>query len=335
MDYATKHNLIESARGRDALVQFCLDRLERSGKLFVCPFCSSGQHKNMTGAFSVMPDGTHWKCFACGQMGDIFDLARQLDGNEDGLQAWAGVDFGGSGRRALAVPRPIKKKAEARRESPLSESKILAWRREQIDYVRRCQRRVGDPAPYTYLLERGIATEDAVGLGIGYDPALRSIVMPVPGTPWYAITRRTDRHEYRKPPSKFGTQPVWNPQAFSGRGPVWIVEGPFDAYALALAGGSVVALLGTHGIDKVVQAAQEREYRGIVVAMTDNDEAGHKAQEDIVGAFAAVDGVRVVPYAWARGRAPEGCKDPGEWWQRDREGLRNVVHDMSEWAHRQ
>lgn len=47
---------------------------------YVCPLCGSGTHSNGTGAFSIANDGETWKCFSCGDGGDIFDLIGKVEG---------------------------------------------------------------------------------------------------------------------------------------------------------------------------------------------------------------------------------------------------------------
>ena len=46
---------------------------------YVCPFCGSGTGTNHTAAFSINRDGQHYKCFACGEYGDIFDLISKIE----------------------------------------------------------------------------------------------------------------------------------------------------------------------------------------------------------------------------------------------------------------
>lgn len=49
------------------------------GGLYVCPLCGSGTGTHKTGAFSIQPDGTRWKCFSCEESGDIFDLIGKVE----------------------------------------------------------------------------------------------------------------------------------------------------------------------------------------------------------------------------------------------------------------
>lgn len=46
---------------------------------YVCPFCNSGTGHNGTGAFTYYPNMHTYKCFACGEYGDIFTLHAKLN----------------------------------------------------------------------------------------------------------------------------------------------------------------------------------------------------------------------------------------------------------------
>ena len=46
---------------------------------YICPLCNSGTGHNGTGAFTYYPDTHTYKCFACGEYGDIFTLHSKLN----------------------------------------------------------------------------------------------------------------------------------------------------------------------------------------------------------------------------------------------------------------
>ena len=49
-----------------------------------CPFCGSGTGAKGTGALTIYPETSRYKCFSCGANGDIFDLAAQVEWLETG-----------------------------------------------------------------------------------------------------------------------------------------------------------------------------------------------------------------------------------------------------------
>lgn len=70
---------------KERLKPFLLDYIQEitqksKGKdQYVCPLCNSGTGHNGTGAFTYYPDSHTYKCFACGEYGDIFTLHAQLN----------------------------------------------------------------------------------------------------------------------------------------------------------------------------------------------------------------------------------------------------------------
>lgn len=53
----------------------------KGANMYKCPLCGSGSGAHGTGAFSVK--GTSWKCFSCGEGGDIFDLIGAVEHTSD------------------------------------------------------------------------------------------------------------------------------------------------------------------------------------------------------------------------------------------------------------
>lgn len=70
---------------KERLKPFLLDYIQEitqksKGKdQYICPLCNSGTGRNGTGAFTYYPDSYTYKCFACGEYGDIFTLHAQLN----------------------------------------------------------------------------------------------------------------------------------------------------------------------------------------------------------------------------------------------------------------
>ena len=76
---------MDRAEAREYLKQRLTDYVEQittrsAAGFYVCPLCKSGTGKKKTGAFSIQPDGTRWKCFSCDESGDIFDLIGKVEG---------------------------------------------------------------------------------------------------------------------------------------------------------------------------------------------------------------------------------------------------------------
>ena len=289
------------------LSEFCEEHLESRGRgFYVCPKCGSGTGPNHSAAFKVT--GDRWKCFSCGEGGDIFDLAGILNETDDrreqllAVAAWAGIEDG----------EPVKKSYRSRREQAKD---YTEGRKREAAYIERARGNVRNPEAVEYLAGRGITADEAEALGIGYDPERKRIVIPWRGSDYYHIDRAVDgqKHKYTKPKSAdVGPQPLYDPDAL--REPAYfVVEGALDALAVELCGYRAVALGGT-GARAAVESMASRKPAGVAVVLLDSDEAGERAAEELCG---LLDGA-CLPHVAARTET----KDAAEWLQKDVEGLR-------------
>ena len=55
-----------------------ITKRSKGAHMYVCPLCHSGEKAHGTGAFSIKD--RRWKCFSCGEGGDIFDLIGKYEG---------------------------------------------------------------------------------------------------------------------------------------------------------------------------------------------------------------------------------------------------------------
>lgn len=309
----------------------------------VCPICGSGTGAHRTGAFTLNPhDPEHWKCFACDEVGDVFDLAGVLNGTDKlseqaALVAeWAHIDLDGlkkpdlKARMEMAFARRKRQlEREARTQAQLSE-----WAHNQEAEAKALTRLLEQPLPpeaNSYLIGRNIDEETARRWRLGYNPASKRLVIPYPGSDYYHVDRDitdTAEHKYSKPPSQlFGSEPMWNPHALEYPFIV-MVEGQLDALAVADVGFEAVACGGVGTSPTLSQIASRGGYAGAVLLMHDNDERGRTAAQTTEAKFKAAGIKTGVFKVW-----PQGIKDPFEWWQRDRDGLRDILALCYERAH--
>lgn len=93
------------ARARDADIEAVAGvKLFRSGRRMrgPCPLCGASQGKRADGAFSVDPQARVFKCWACGEGGDVVDLERLVRG---GTLREAAVRLCGMPVQALTLRR--------------------------------------------------------------------------------------------------------------------------------------------------------------------------------------------------------------------------------------
>lgn len=182
---------------------WCESNLTPSGKTFICPFCGSGTGPNHTPAFTI--HGVRFKCFACDEGGDIFDLAAKVHGIDDTEAAgkaevtdlvaqWAcvtGTDSGPRRKTTPAKPTGIQnqtKPAPATKPKKDPQVDYTDGRNRATAYTRMCADRLttkdldadgnvvsvrwaaGAEDAGAYLEGRGFDAALASSFGFGYDP---------------------------------------------------------------------------------------------------------------------------------------------------------------------
>lgn len=315
-----KVSRFDTAKGRVSLREYAEAHLERAHGGLVCPSCGSGTGPNGTPAFSITPDGTRWHCFACGEGGDVFDLAGILKGTESRLEqleeveAWAGIRD--------AEPMIVQRRAAVR---DAERADYSAGRETERRYIEQCRANIDGSEGMAYLKTRGFTRDEIMAAGIGYDLDKKRVVIPFSTDPfeYYHIDRDVTGahpHKYEKPSARrVGPQPLHNPRALEAD-TVFIVEGVLDAMAVEACGHEAVALCGT-SYGHTLNAIIERGYKGTVLLLLDNDDAGRRAQHQ----FAAELERAGIGYALADSPDLGGFKDAGEVLQADRTALKAIL----------
>jgi DNA primase len=139
--------------------------LKRAGSAYkgLCPF-----HAEKTPSFIVTPDRESWRCFGCGEGGDIFTFLMRRDGIDfrealSRLAEKAGVELSAQTAKEDRHRRRLREALEA----------AIAWYREVLLQANQAEK------ARAYLDERGLTAETLERFGIGYAP-----------TSWDALTRR-------------------------------------------------------------------------------------------------------------------------------------------------
>jgi len=139
--------------------------LKRAGSIYkgLCPF-----HAEKTPSFIVTPDRESWRCFGCGEGGDIFTFLMRRDGIDfrealSRLAEKAGVELSAQTAKEDRHRRRLREALEA----------AIAWYREVLLQANQAAR------ARAYLDERGLTAETLERFAIGYAP-----------TTWDALTRR-------------------------------------------------------------------------------------------------------------------------------------------------
>ena len=139
--------------------------LKRAGSAYkgLCPF-----HAEKTPSFIVSPDRETWRCFGCGEGGDIFTFLMRRDGIDfrealSRLAEKAGVELSAQTAKEDRHRRRLREALEA----------AIAWYREVLLQAPQAEK------ARSYLAERGLTAETLERFAVGYAP-----------TSWEALTKR-------------------------------------------------------------------------------------------------------------------------------------------------
>lgn len=241
---------------------------------YICPLCGSGNGQHRTAALSIEQNGEHWKCFSCGEGGDIFDLFAKRDGltTAEAIKAVQAKYSTGGG----FAPRPAPAK-------PATSAFDAAA------YIEQCSARIVGSDGERYFTKRGLSPETIRRFKLGFDPdcyvaALKSrvpaVIIPYGQDSKYYAIRAIKEKAFGKPPrDAVGPEPVFNASAlYRDSAPVFVVESQICALSIEQAGGKAVALGGTSGGNRLMQQLGERRpSTSTFILCLDNDEAGRTA----------------------------------------------------------
>lgn len=304
------------------------DSLERRGRLFICPLCHSGTHRNKTPAFSIK--GERWHCFACEKGGDVFDLAGAVLGTDDkraqleAVASWANVPLEVQSQLSQAYKKPANVGYVSPKKEEAARIDYTDGRASEKDYIERMRANVGQAEEY--LTSRGFTLEEAQRLGFGYDPEKQRLIIPWVGSEYYHSDRDVTgnaklRYSYPKSDS-VGNRPLFNPAALEGDC-FFLCEGALDALAVMVCGYQAIAAGGT-GTRRITEALGTKRYRGAVVILMDSDPeengAGQRAAAEIAASLEQMGITHEIADL-----SETGAKDPAELLAESRDGLRGFL----------
>lgn len=274
----------------------------KKGRKYVCPICGSGTGPKGTAAGSVDPRTNKYSCFACNNKElDIFDLVGAMERLEP-AQAFDRVYtmYGLKDGQTPQLPRVEAPRVELPQVEAPGLQKVQA-------YIKRGQAAIKEaPEAINYLLGRGMDPASIERFGLGYDPQARRLIIPYNPAGTYYIARKLDSKDFIKPPTaEAGTDPLFNPGALDGPGPVYVVEAPLCAISIMQAGGQAIALVGT-AYSKLTDHIKKHGTAAPLIIALDNDDPGQTAQAALLDELQGLGAM-----AWAENVAGE-YKDPNE-----------------------
>ena len=266
--------------------------------MYVCPLCGSGEGHNHTGAFSIdRKNPTRWKCFSCGESGDIFDLIGAVENIQEPLaqlqragelygitidgRSTAQEDFSSSS----SVAQNQDRNEQYTHMNIHTDTYTHEHEEGHIPYYRECQARLKET---DYHTRRGISEEVATRYMLGYES---NFTKGTGGTVWQAliiptgrnsyVARNTaphvsEKHRYRN----VGPSIPFNSKALqTATKPIYIVEGELDALSIIEVGGEAIGLGSTSNVDLFINNYVKKQHptQPFILAL-DNDDKGQEAQ---------------------------------------------------------
>lgn len=314
------------------LKNFAESYLEKSRHgSFCCPCCGSGTGPHKSGALSLYGEKREkWRCFACGEGGDLFDLIGKVRGTDTAQSFQIAKELYGNGgtvsvARTHHTPSTHKVHNVQHTHNAQDTQEVHA---DFTAYISDCRSALAqNQKAKDYLLGRGISEATADLAMLGYDRSRDAIVIPYDQQGSYYTRRAIDRKEYRKPSSaEAGAQPLYRRDAlYNAEGePIFVVEGEIDAISIMEAGGYAVALCGAKNGRKLLQEIETKAPAGVIVLSLDNDEAGEEATGEIA---AELDRVGAV---YLRANISGEYKDANEALVADRQTFIETVRSTAE-----
>ena len=263
----------------------------RYGK-YICPICHSGEGPHGTGAFSINR-GKKWKCFACDQAGDIFDLYGAVNGITNKADIFTGVFnyLGMTVDNAGIVSTPTKKidrkvTQETAAEQDKTQRDFTAYYKQCITNLKRAEQ------AQLYLQGRGISMETSARFFVGFDSqsdmkgtGRTTPRLILPSNKNHYVGRRIDGVKEDKALNPKGAQiglmntgVLWQNKQEA----VFICEGAFDAMSFFEVGADAVALNSTSNHNKLIKLLTEKPATRKLIICLDNDEAGEKAADKLL-----------------------------------------------------
>ena len=278
---------------------------------YICPLCGSGSHAGGDAAFSyrVNPstNRAEWRCFACGEHGDIIDLYQAINGcdKQTAIDSLASRFLGESNQRQTIEVKPVQ-----------TESKFTKWMRSQYESAPLIHE--GTPAA-EYLAKRGIGALTAFSFSLkGND---QYIFYPSLGDDFVHARAITESIKVQK--SHIGSPYPFNFAAvYESKRPVFVVEGQTDALSFAEVDEFAVALCSTSNWREFIEQLKAIEAAPRLVLMLDNDASGAKTEPLLLSGLlkAGFEVITVDRDIWGY-----VDKDPNDWLVRDRAGFERLA----------
>lgn len=279
-------------------------------KAYICPFCHSGTKANKTSGFSIFQDSKtskgRYKCFACGENGDFYDLYHHFTGQRYEPQSYEPQKpQNHSETHSLDTKYQIKSETLSINEINafnrlLCEfSEIKAFQFDEYHHLTAKNQYFtlsSATNAILYLSRRGIDMPLIRRFKIGFNfDALKNpyIVLPcfdISGSlkgfqKRYFEPETVKRMGKQRHPKGQKGLVIWNGKAFQNQKPILIFEGIIDALTAyqvkEFSDFDAIAINSVSNIGHFIAFLQDRKPKNRLFACFDNDNSGEQATNTI------------------------------------------------------
>ena len=311
---------------------------------YVCLLCGHGAHGD---GLKANPRSTKHglKCFgACGFSGDILEYLQQAKSLSFPEALETASNLLGISTEEYRPPKDVEKKTAKTEKKKDTHTDMnihtdtythtdthKAEEPNYIDYYKSCTKRLSET---DYLSSRGISTETASKLWLGYDPEAtpygannktrwKGIIIPT-GKSSYNIRNTDPKATHKQRYGKVGSDNPFNIKALKvATSPIVITEGELDALSIIEVGGVAIGLGGAT-INKLIEEVKAKIPTQPIVIALDNDEKGREASETLSKALSELKLPFYVYNLYGE------AKDANEALQRDREALASEIKGLAD-----
>ena len=280
--------------------------------------CLNPAHLDRDPSMSFDPKRDKVHCFACGADYDLFDLLTLEENLSSPLEALISASrHYGDG----SADRPAKRAAPESEGQGGEGGSAPSFLREETlspSYLNDC---FSHRTETDYFAARGLSADTVTRFHLGYDPKRGCVVLPCEGG--RCVRRSVAEKRYLN--EKGQPSPLFQPElliAGQEGGPVFLLEGTFDALSAEELGYHACALNGSGNREKAAAILRTLPKPAPILILTDNDTAGETWAKALTGEF---------PWLYRCPPVPQG-KDLNEYLCADREGAaRFLTECVADW----
>ena len=280
--------------------------------------CLNPAHLDRDPSMSFDPKRDKVHCFACGADYDLFDLLTLEENLSSPLEALISASrHYGDG----SADRPAKRAAPESEGQGGEGGSAPSFLREETlspSYLNDC---FSHRTETDYFAARGLSADTVTRFHLGYDPKRGCVVLPCEGG--RCVRRSVAEKRYLN--EKGQPSPLLQPElliAGQEGGPVFLLEGTFDALSAEELGYHACALNGSGNREKAAAILRTLPKPAPILILTDNDTAGETWAKALTGEF---------PWLYRCPPVPQG-KDLNEYLCADREGAARFLSQcVSDW----